>query len=59
MNRPGGEEKGVVGVHGMERVAQVVEVVFAAEIASVQSNAAVSSFVKNEDANAQVEDENA
>ena len=59
MNRPGGEEKGVVGVYGKERVGQAVGVVFAAEIASVQSNAAVSSFVKNEDENAQVEGENA
>ena len=59
MNRSGGEEKGVVGVHGKERVGQVVGAVFAAEIASVQSNAAVSSFVKNEDENGQVEGENA
>jgi len=48
MNRPGGEEKGAVGVHGKERAGQVVVVVFAAEIAS---DAAVVSFVKNEDEN--------
>ena len=59
MNRPGAEEKGAVGVHGKELVGLVVGVVFAAEIASAQSNAAVSSFVKNEDENAQVEGENA
>ena len=59
MNRPGGEAKGVVGVHGKEQVGLVVGDVFAAEIASVQSDAAVSSFVKNEDENAQVEGENA
>lgn len=51
MNRPGGEEKGAVGVHGKERVGWDVVFVFAADVASVHSNAAVGSFVKNGDEN--------